>query len=110
MTNNQRKALHLYLEWLANDLNDNGYNVKDAIHILANAEVSFTKENCKEIFWRPMQTALFPEKISSEKLEGSEVSTIFEHLNKSISENTGIHVPFPSEEDLRMQSLMKEEL
>jgi len=97
-TNQQNKALHLWLEMLADALNDAGYSVNDKI--VFKAEISFTKENLKESAVRPVMTALFPEIESTAKLSKTQIQDVYMHVDRAISERTGISIPWPTQEQL----------
>jgi hypothetical protein len=97
-TEPQNRAIHLYLEMLAEALNDAGYHFNDGKVI--QVDVDFTKENLKESVWRKVQQAMYPEKTSTTQLSTGEVSRVYENINRLMSERCGVHVPFPSREDL----------
>lgn len=97
-TDQQNKAIHKYCEQLADALNDAGYTFNDQKVI--QIDVQFTKENVKESIWRNVQTALYPEKHSTTELEKMEVSEVYENISRFIGERAGVHVPFPSQEEI----------
>lgn len=94
-TDQQRKALHLYCELLAQALNDAGLDMKKTLK--PEIDIPWTKESVKNHLWRPIQQAL-TEKRSTTQLDRVEPSQIYEVLNKHLAEKFGISVPFPSEE------------
>ena len=93
-TDQQNKALHLYFRWLAEALADKHYDFRDL-----KIEIQPTEYLVKNLMWKPVEQALYGKK-STKALEISEVSVIYDHLNKALSEKFGIYVPFPSQEDL----------
>lgn len=94
-TDQQRKALHLFCELLAQALNDAGYTVQKTLR--HDVEIPWSKTLVKELLWRPVQEAM-TDKHSTTELDRMEPSQIYEVLNLHLGEKLGIHVPFPSEE------------
>lgn len=97
-TNQQNRALHLWLTMLAEQLNDAGFSVNDKV--VFQAEISFTKENIKESAVHPVMMALFPEVDSTAKLTSTQLQDVYSHVDRAISERTGVHVPWPTQEQL----------
>jgi hypothetical protein len=90
----QNRALHLYLTNLAEELNKKGYDYRDVIHV----PIEWNLINCKNEIWRKTQIALTG-KQSTKQLLTHEVGEVYDVINKLISERTGIYVPFPSLEN-----------
>lgn len=99
-TTRQNNALHLYLEQLAIALREGGFDLKEVLK--KDAEIPCTMENLKENVWRKVQIAMFNKKSTTE-LETDEVSKIYEVVDKTISERTGVTLPFPSIESMNYQ-------
>lgn len=99
-TARQNNALHLYLEQLATALREGGFDLKSVLK--QDADIPCTPENLKENVWRKVQIAMFNKK-STTKLETDEVSKIYEVVDKTISERTGVTLPFPSMESMNYQ-------
>ena len=91
----QNAALHLYFTLLATALNDAGLDVKQIVRV----DVPFTDYLIKELLWRPTQKKMFAKR-STTQLSSDEVTKVYEVLNRAIGERTGIHIPFPSIEQL----------
>lgn len=94
----QNRSLHLWLERLAESLNDAGFSVNDKVVI--HADISFTKENLKAIAVHPVMTALFPEIDSTAKLSKTQINDVYLHVDRAISERTGISVAWPTQEQI----------
>lgn len=94
-TEQQNKALHLWFTLLAEALNSAGYDMKKVMHV----DIPWTDYNIKEFLWRPVQKAMFG-KVSTTQLDTGDIDKIYDVVNKTIAERTGIHVPFPSIEHL----------
>lgn len=94
----QNRALHLYLERLAEALNDAGYSVND--QIVLQADISFTKENLKEVVFKRVMTAMYPDKKSTTELSKTEIADVYENVNRFMAERAGVSVPWPTEEQL----------
>lgn len=93
----QNSALHLWFTQLAEELNAAGYDMRQVIR--QDIEIPWTPYSVKEYLWRPVQRAQLGKK-STTQLDTLDIDRIYEILNKTIGERTGIHVPFPSIETL----------
>jgi len=98
ITNEQKKAIHVYCRELADALNSAGYDYND--HKVIKVKVSYTKDNVYETIWKSVQTALFPEKTSKADLDKNDISLIYENVNNIIASRVGTHVPFPDKRRL----------
>jgi len=102
-TPQQRKAIEVYCRKLADALNNAGYTVND--QVVLRLPVSWTQENIKELMFKQIMTALYPEKESTTQLDTDEVSEVYENLNLAVSERTGVSVAWPCEEELMQERL-----
>lgn len=93
----QNRALHLFFEMAAKELNSNGisfvYTGLKGIEI----ETQWTAELFKEMTWKPLQKAMFGIE-STTKLKRNEIDPIFETINKFFAER-GIQINFPNQFD-----------
>lgn len=97
----QNKALHLLFTMLADELNAHGMDLrtfpfKKAINI------PWTGRSVKEYLWRPVQKAQLL-KTSTTELTTKDIDAVFDTLNRYLGEATGLHVPFPSMEEIIFQ-------
>ena len=97
-TSNQNNALWLYFTLVAESLNDAGYTVQ--IVLKEKIDLDWNKDLVSSLLWKPAQQALIGEKSTTKLKKLEDIDTIFEHLNRHISEKFGIAVPFPSQEHL----------
>ena len=98
MTRQQQKALHLWFEQLAQTLREDGVDLKDAMPKVI--DIIPTKENVKEIIWKPVQNALYKKKSTTELLKKKEIDNIYDVICKALGE-MGITIPpFPSLEEV----------
>ena len=93
----QNRALHLYFTLLADELNSAGFDMKKVFK--KEFDIPWDAYNIKEHLWRGIQKA-FTGKISNKKLSTQELDKIYDILNKTIGERTGVFVPFPNMEEL----------
>ena len=96
----QRGSLNLFCEQLGQSLNDAGHSVP---HVLAQSkrycvDMPWTQHLVKELLWKRIQFALTGIE-SSEKI-ASHLTVVFDTVNKSMGETFGVHVPFPSNEEI----------
>nr|BAR33282.1 hypothetical protein [uncultured Mediterranean phage uvMED] len=96
----QNRAIHVFCREIAESLNNAGIERETSIKIKSNVlknvvDVPWSMELVKDLIWRPVQLAKYPEKESTVKLERAEVSDVAEIIIKHLGENFGIYVPFP---------------
>lgn len=102
MTRQQNKALHLWFKWWASVLQEQGV---DMANIRLSIPVRPTPDNFKEMIWRPVLEATYPGIHSTRELASNEIDDVVDALSVGLSEQFGVHVPFPSEEDVRRETL-----
>ena len=95
-TGKQNSALHKYFELLAKELNDAGLDMKKVLK--PHVDISWNKDTVKEYLWKPLQLAITNKKSTTELDKVSEITEVYEHLNRHFSEKFGIHVEFPHED------------
>ena len=82
---------------LADELNDAGLDMKKVLK--PGVEIPWTKDSIKEYIWRPIQQAQINKKSTTE-LTTKEIDSVFDTINRHLGEKFGIHVPFPSIDEL----------
>lgn len=94
-TDQQNKALHLWFTHVAKALDDEGLSIQE---VLAKAlERPWTESSVKELIWRPVQNVMC-DKTSTTQLTSTEVTRVYDVLNKHLGQHFGVHVPFPDGE------------
>ena len=88
----QNRAIHLYFKWLADALNDAGYDI--AATLQEDFEIPWNEHTVKELIWRQVQDVISG-KGSTTKLDTAEVGKIYEIINRHLSNTKGVSVPFP---------------
>ena len=95
-SNKQNKALHLFLQLLADELNNAGLDMKKVLK--PSVSIDWNKDNVKEYLWKPVQEAISLKKSTTE-MTTAEPTKVWEHLNRHLGEKFGVEVPlFPSVE------------
>ena len=94
-TSQQNRSLHLYFTLLADELNAAGYDMRKTLQ--ESIDIPWTPTNVKSFLWKPVQEAML-EKESTTELTNKDIDMIYDVINKTIGERTGVHVPFPSKE------------
>lgn len=89
----QNNALHLWLEWLARDLNDAGLDMK-AFPWSEGIDVPWTQTSAKEKLWKPVQEAML-DKESTTECNKLEYSDIQETLTRFLAQKLPGFVPPP---------------
>lgn len=96
----QNKALHVLFKLLADTLNENGLDMRKALK--PSIDIPWSAQGVKEYLWRPVQRAQTT-KASTTDLTTIEIDEVFDTLNKHIGDKFGLHVNFPSIEDVILQ-------
>lgn len=100
----QNKALHLYFEHLASELNDAGLDMRKTLKPAV--EIPWSAQTVKEYIWRPIMTAQL-HKRSTTELETQDVDLVFNTITRHLADRFGLAVEFPSFESLSIQELQK---
>lgn len=101
-TGRQNNSLHLYLDQVAQALNDSGQERK--VTVTFGADVPWSAETIKEVVWRTIQYRQTG-KLSTTELTTKEYGEVYETVNRFLGESFGIHVPLPSQEEIRLKNL-----
>lgn len=105
-TEAQNNALHLWLDQVAQACNDAGYDIKVIIkHFKEGVDVPCTKENLKEILWRPVQKAMYKKHSTTQLDKEKEITEIHKVISEELLAKK-LHleyIPFPSIEELLLK-------
>ena len=96
-TDLQNRALHLFFEQVANELNSLGITFNYTGLKGMEMELRFTKEIFKEFTWKPIQKVMFGTD-STKKLKRDQIDPIIEVINKFFADR-GVVVSFPNKFD-----------
>lgn len=96
-TKQQNRALHKLFDLLAQELNDAGLDMRKTLK--PEVDIAWTPESIKEYLWRPIQKAQL-NKESTTELTTVEIDEVFDTITRHLGEKFGLHVPFPSVEEL----------
>lgn len=89
ITARQSRALHLWCDEVARELNNSGI---DMSVLVRNLQVSHTKESVKAI-WKAIAQAKYG-KTSTTQLTSKELNDVYDEMNKMLA-SVGIHLAFP---------------
>lgn len=92
-TRAQNNAMWLWLQLIAEALNDAGYDMRKTLK--PHVEIPWNKERAKEHLWNPIQLAMV-EKESSTLLTKEEFTEIQAVIGRHLAESTGVAIPFPT--------------
>ena len=101
-TDQQNKALHKWYALLSEELNDSGLEMRKVLK--PEIEIRWTPNNIKEYLWRPIQILSVGKK-STKDLTTKEIDLVWNTLNRFLGEKLGVHVPFPSLEEMALEEL-----
>ncbi len=105
-TISQNAALHKHCQMLSDVCNDAGIGQRAILEQIRLHNIPTTMESIKETY-RVFMRALWPEKESTTELSTTEFQHLVEVANQFWGERLGIHVPFPSEEEMRREAQEK---
>ena len=97
-TSTQNKSIHLYLEMVARELQNQGQTMKDVVRLMPEVEIIPTKESLKQIVWKPIQEATLG-LTSTTELSTADVNTVYDIISMFLAKNFEISLPFPSQEE-----------
>lgn len=100
----QNNAIHKYCAMAAEALNDAGFDMNV---VLSEAETPtpWTMETFKNTVWRKLQLAMGLPK-STTKLTRTQVSEVYDVVNRGVIAKRGISLPFPSTENREYESMI----
>lgn len=105
-TTQQNKALHVLFRMLAEELNDAGLDMRKTLK--QSVDIPWDPKTVKEYLWRPVQKAQLG-KDSTTELTTEEIDKVFDTINRHLGERFGLHVPFPSIEELMLNEIAKKQ-
>lgn len=103
-TEQQNRAIHLYLSMVAHELCNQGQTMQDVVKAIKKVEITPTKENLKEIVWREIQKVMFG-KESTTFLTKHEVTQVYEVMSAWLAREFQIDLPFPVDEQLQIDKM-----
>jgi len=103
-TKKQNKALHLYFEHLASELNDAGLDMRKTLK--PSVEIPWSAKTVKEYIWRPIMQAQLVKRSTTE-MESQDIDLVFNTITRHLANRFGLVVEFPSMETLIMEMRTK---
>jgi hypothetical protein len=95
-TDAQNRALHLWFQLLADELNREGKSMSLVLQKFI-LDAPATKFTIKELVWRPLQESLYGKHSTCELLKKEEIDKIYDTLVKFFAEELEVSCPpFPS--------------
>lgn len=89
----QNSAMHKYFALLSQKFNEGGLSIVKVLKV----DVEWTPDSIKDLLWRPIQESQTGKK-STTKLNRTEITKVYDVLNRALGEKLGIHVPFPKKD------------
>lgn len=96
-TNKQNKAIHLYCSHLSKALNSEGLDVR--VVVSPGVSMMWTPYLVKELLWKATQKTMFGKESTKQLKKMEEIDKIYDVINLTIGQRTGIYIPFPSLEE-----------
>lgn len=94
-TEQQNKALHVWLRQVSECLNDAGFSVMKTLR--HDAELPWTEHSAKELLWRPVQEAMTGKESTTEcnRVEYSDIERV---IARHLGQRLGVTLPpWPSD-------------
>ncbi len=91
-SNQQNKALHVFKNIMATELNDKGKSVNKVL-MEKEVEIDWNGEMVLELLWRPIQVVITGKKSTTEPTREQYIQ-IYETINRHMA-RFGVHVPWP---------------
>ena len=88
----QNRALHLYFQMVADELNEHGLDMRKVLK--PHVDIPWNKDTVKEYLWRPIMKLQLRKK-STIQMTTRDIDAIYDTLNNFIAKQ-GLHVEFPS--------------
>ena len=103
-TSIQNRALHLFFNQVAKELNDIGLPFIYRGLKGQEMEMQWTGLLFKEMTWKPIQKAMFGTESTTKLIRSKQIDSIFEVINKFFAER-GIVINFPNQFDYYINKL-----
>jgi len=94
----QFSAMHVFCEWLAEEFNDRGLDMK--VVLSHHPEISWSKDTVKEKIWKPVYKAI-SEKATTTQGSTKDYTDTYDEINKFIGNTWGFHVAWPEDKSKR---------
>lgn len=99
-TDQQRKAIEVYCRSLADALNDAGLDQRAVMaNMREGVSLPWSQDRVKDVLWREVQLAILGKK-STTGLTTTEITEVYEPLNRWTAQALGVTVLFPSREEI----------
>jgi len=103
-TSQQNKALHLYCQMVADEMNAAGYDFQQAITL----PVKMTGELVKEYMFKRIMSVMYSDKESTTELSKTEIQEVYEAMNAATAQKFGVSMNWPSDDALAFDALLKD--
>lgn len=100
----QNRALHKLFGLIAEELNNSGYDMRRTLK--EGVDIPWNADTVKNYLWRPVQEAQLG-KESTTELTTKDMDRVFDTLNRYFGEKFGLHIPFPSIDEVLIQQMFK---
>lgn len=97
-TNQQNRALHLFFDFISEELNNLGMEFKYIGLSTPEISLMYTPDLVKNMVWRPIQIALF-DVVSTTDLDTEQMNQIIDVITKFLGDR-GVKIEFPNIETL----------
>jgi hypothetical protein len=106
-TGNQNRALWLFYELLADELNNAGLDQRKVLK--ETIEIPWTKQSIHDQLWIPIQKAMFSTESTTALSKSQEIDRVHEVLMRHLGEKFHIeYIPFPNDpgkENIKLQAM-----
>lgn len=97
ITSAQRRSLHLWLDMLAHEANNQGLTLQDMVKVIKKLEIRPNVNNLKETFVKPYIKSAFGLD-STNQMNTQHINETYDAMNKLFGYYWHIHLPWPTNE------------
>ena len=104
-TGSQNNSIHLYLDKISEQLQDEGHTMQDVVMAIKRAEIIPTTLALKEVVWKPIQKIMFGIDSTTQLKKQGQIDKVHMVVDKFFADNFGATYPFPNDEQRQAEKL-----
>lgn len=104
LSKEQEGAFHLWCQRMADDLNEKGLGMRKVLK--ESIEIDWTKDSFKKYMFKKILEVAYGLD-STKKMNTSQMNKVCDTIHRHFGEKYGVHVPFPTEKDVKADKLYK---
>lgn len=105
----QNNSIHLYLEKISQQLQNEGHTMQDVVQAIKRAEIIPTMLALKEVVWKPIQKIMYGIDSTTKLKKTGQIEKVHMVVDKFFAENFGATHPFPDGSVIDKENDMRNE-